>query len=127
MPDSDRAMLACVWLAAVSHEKQQLGGRDRFLILAGAAACRAGHLDVAERCRELTIAHNPLHILTRYASFPNALRSDDFATFLKQIERFCGYERAEHLLRELGIDADAPEDAETDRGVAALEVLSRIG
>eukprot|EP00913_Durusdinium_trenchii_P013378 g12559.t1 len=93
-------MLAYLTLARVSDEKQQANGRDRFRILAGVAACRAGCLDVAERCRELVIEGNPKHLLARFPTMPEALREPEFAPFLRQLERFCGYEQAEHFLRE---------------------------
>ena len=125
MPDHERAMLAYVNLAAISSQKRQLAGRDRFLILAGAAACRAGWLDVAERCRQLVLDHNGRHQVGRSASFADAMRSADFLQYLRQQERFCGYERAEFLLRELGIDAAAP--AGVDAGTHALGLLETAG
>lgn len=123
MPDHERAMLAYATLARISAEKQQLDGRDRFLILAGAAACRAGWLEVAARCRELVLAHNPHHLLAGHSSFPDAVRSDEFAPFLRQLERNCGYERAEHLLREVGIEPPVADMPELDAGRAALLLL----
>ena len=124
MADHERAMLAYVTLARISAEKQQLDGRDRFLILAGAAACRAGWLDVAARCRELVLAHNPHHLLGAHSSFPDALRSEEFDPFLKQLERNCGDERAEHLLRELGVEPLVADTPESDAGRAALRMLN---
>ena len=125
MHDHERAMLAYVKLADVSQQKQQLPGRDKFLILAGAAACRAGWLDVAARCRELVLSHNPHHLLREHDSFPDALRSAEFEPFLKQLERQCGYERAEHLLGELGIDpAVPPERRDASVGEYGLGLLS---
>ena len=124
MHDHERAMLAYARLAAISQQKQQLPGRDKFLILAGAAACRAGWLDVAARCRELVLGHNPQHLLGENASFPDALRSPEFEPFLKQLRRQCGYERAEHLLGELGIDPAVPaERDQTSAGDYALGLL----
>ena len=116
-------MLAYAMLARISAEKQQLDGRDRFLILAGAAACRAGWLEVACRCRELVLAHNPYHLLGRHSSFADALRSQEFSPFLKQLERNCGYERAEHLLRELGAGPAFADSSEADAGRATLRLL----
>ena len=125
MPDHERAMLAYVRLAALSQEKQQLGGRDKFLVLAAAEACRAGWPEVAERCRAMVLAHNSVHAIHRYATVADALRDDDFTTFLKQLERFCGHEKAEHLLNELEIEVDVPADRrEAGAGAFALELLS---
>jgi hypothetical protein len=104
MPDHERAMLAYAKLAEISHAKQQDQGRDKLLVLAGAEACLAGWPDVAARCREIIVAGHPSHILSRYATYADALRNEEFDSFLKSRRRFCSYERAEHLLRELGIE-----------------------
>src|SRR5262245_17208600 len=98
MPDHDAAMLAYVKLAGISQDRQQLGPRDKFLVLAGAAACRGSWPSVAERCRELILAHNPAHMVRRFATFAAAVEDGDFQTYLKQAERFCPYEKAEYLL-----------------------------
>ena len=125
MPDHELAMLAYVKLADLSHRKRQLLGRDKFLILAGAAACRAGWPKVSERCRELVICNNPLHLINKSPSFADALRDENFQPFLKQLERFCPYEKAEHLLRELGIDAGVPDSPQpVNSGQLALNLLS---
>ncbi len=109
MPDSEADMLAYLQLAALSTEKQQTLGRDRFLILAGAAACRAGYLDIANRCREIVLVTNPRHLIRKYASFAAALRSPDFEPLLKQLSRLCPPEQAEHLLQ-----SQQPESACTE-------------
>ena len=51
MDDHDAAMLTFVKLAGVSQSREQLGPRDKFLVLAGVAASRANHPAVAHRCR----------------------------------------------------------------------------
>jgi hypothetical protein len=122
MADHERAMLAYVQLADVSRERQQSLGADKFLVLAGAAACRAGWPDVAERCRCLVAADNPNHLVCKFPSFADAMRSSDFQPFLKQLERLIGYERAEHLLRELDLKPQPP--AETAVGTWCLGLLS---
>lgn len=125
MPDYERAMLMYARLAAISQDKQQLAGRDKFLILTGAEACRAGWPDVAARCRELVVANNPAHMLNRYETFPGALRDEEFGVFLKQLERFCTHEKAEHLLSELEISPDLPANyRDAGAGTFALDVLA---
>jgi hypothetical protein len=57
-----------------------------------AAACRAGWLEVADRCRQLVLEHNAAHRLGRHPTVAESLRHPDFAPFLKQLERLCGYE-----------------------------------
>jgi hypothetical protein len=124
MSNPDLAVVQYLELAKISQTKQQLAGRDRFLILAGIAACRAGWLDVAETCRRRVLEHNPRHLLSQWDTLPNALRSQDFATFLRQLERFCPVERAETLLTELGARVSLPEDV--DPKDLVLEQLAEI-
>jgi hypothetical protein len=101
MSNSDWAMIQYLELAKISQAQRQLAGRDKFLILAGVAACRSGLLDIAEACRDHVLKHNPHHLLGRWPSLPDALRSEDFAAFHHQLERFCGVEKAESLLAGL--------------------------
>jgi hypothetical protein len=109
MDDHDAAMLAFVKLAGVSQSREQLGPRDKFLVLAGAAASRGRHSAVARRCRELLLAHNSAHLLKRYATFETALEDDEFQTYLRQLARFCSYEKAEHHLSQLDISPKLPD------------------
>ena len=111
MPDHERAMLAYCKLAELSQQKRQLPGRDKFLVLAGAAACRAGWPEIAARCRSLILANNPAHQISRFGTFADALRDPGFGSLLKSRQRFCTYERAEHILQELAVDLDQPSDA----------------
>src|SRR5579864_3832327 len=103
------AMLAFVKLAGISQSRQQLGPRDKFLVLAGAAAIRAACPAVAQRCRELLLANNPAHMLKRYETMELALACDEFQVYLKQLSRFCSYEKAEHHLSQLDISPAIPE------------------
>lgn len=95
-------MLLYARLAAVAGQKHQPQGLVRFLILSGVAATRAGCPRLADRCQALIAAITPHHLVTRYASFAAALRDDDFQPFLRQLQRFCPVELAEHLLAQAG-------------------------
>ena len=106
-------MLAYAQLAALSQQKRQLPSRDKFLILAAAAGCRGGWPDVSERCRELVLSNNPAHLIKNSATFVESMRTPEFEQFLKQLERFCSGEKAEHLLTELGIDIPMPTANDT--------------
>jgi hypothetical protein len=119
----ESAMLAYVRLADVSQRKQQLIGRDKLLVLAAAAACRAGWIDVGQRCRELVLEHNPAHLIGSYPTAADAVRSSEFTPLLNRLERMCGYERAEFLVSELGLEPQ-PEDGAGDAGQIALSLLS---
>lgn len=125
MRNHELAMLAYSKLARISHEKQQFIGRDRFLILAGQSACRAGWLEIAEQCRDLVLRSNPRHLLSRADSFPAAIRDSDNDGFFSQVESFCPFEQAEHLLR-LNDCWDELEVADSGANLATAE-LNAIG
>ncbi len=110
MSSADLAVVQYLALAKISQARQQTSGGDRFLVLAAEAACRAGWLDVAERCRELVLKHNPHHLIGRWPAVADALRSEEFRPFFKQLERFCSVERAESLLSELNQNIVEEED-----------------
>jgi hypothetical protein len=119
------AMLAYVRLAEVSQRKRQLIGRDKLLVLAAAAACRAGWIDVGERCRQLVLEHNPAHLIGTFPTAADAIRSDNFTPLLNQLERMCGYERAEFLVSELGLET-RPEESDRTAGQLALSLLDPL-
>ena len=122
MYDHEVAMCVYVQLAVISGEKRQNQARDRFLLLAGIEACRAGWLEVAERCRELIVAENPGHQLHRHASMADALRDPEFKLIANRWGNYCPYEQAEHLLLQLGysLEGDQPERS---RGEWMLQLL----
>jgi len=123
MADHELAMLSFTRLARLSQEKQQAAGRDRFLVLAGRAACMAAFLDVAAACREVVLAANARHFLSGSASFPEALRQADQAGFFAALDRFCSFEQAEHLLRRQGMwfsDEERQDPATTASADLAL-------
>ncbi|MBS0260924.1 MAG: hypothetical protein JSS02_03125 [Planctomycetes bacterium] len=124
MDDHARAMLTFASLAGLSQSRGQLGPRDKFLVLAGVAACRGDFTTVATRCRDLVLHHNPVHLLKRFASFESALADEEFQAFLKQLARFCSYEKGEHLLAQLGVAIDVPHaGAASDPAERALQLL----
>lgn len=100
----ENAMLVYLKLAVVLHQRGQLAGRDKLLVLTGAEACRAGLLQQAEPCYELIRKNNPRHALSQYDSFLQAMKSEDFQVFLKRTEEHLPFEKAEFLLEEQGVD-----------------------
>ena len=126
MLDHEAAMVAFVKLAGISQSKQQLPQRDKFLLLAGSAACHAGWLNVAERCRQLVLNHNPRHLVGHSATLADALRDGEYQTYAKQLSRFCSYERAEHYLTQLQIAPGSPiPNARMSSGDYALLLLGK--
>ena len=121
----ERAMLAFVNLAVLSQQKKQMIGRDKFLLLAAASACRTGYAEVAARCRALVLSNNPAHLIGKSATVADAMRHPDFQPFLQQLERSCTYERAEHLLHGLGIEPPGTQDGDAiDSGALAMRQLT---
>lgn len=120
MAEPDLALSAYLRLAAISHERGQLLPRNKFLVLSGDAACREGLLRVAERCRALVTANSPAHLVGRYESFPAALKSAEFQTYLKQLRKFCSVERAEYLLAGQGEKLEPASEALSNHWLDAM-------
>jgi|GEM_PF-1280711 len=115
-----RLMLAFANLAAESLQKKQQQGELRFLLLAGAAACRGGYPNVTEQCYQRAVSINPHHLLAKYDSFADAMRSEDFLTLISRLDRFCTYEHAELLLEKINPNwQEVSGDVETQ----CLEIL----
>lgn len=94
-------------LAEISDRRGQMLPRNKFLILAGQIACTEGLLTVAERCRDVVLDNNSAHMLNRFESFADAMRSTEFQVYLKQLTKFCSMERAEYLLESNGVESTA--------------------
>jgi hypothetical protein len=125
MHDFETAMLIYAHLARVSAERRQRLAEDRFLLQAGAAACSAGWPEPAELCRRRVAGHNPAHLVARFETFAAAVRDPDFASLLKQLDRQCGFEQAEHLVAQLGIDIASERAAvDGDLGAFVLRLLA---
>lgn len=107
MADHDAAATAYLRLAVISHERSQSLQRNKFLVLGGMAALQAGRTPVAERCRQVVLSFSPAYILKRWPDLKTAFAAEEFQTYYKQLQRFCSYERAEHLLTGLGENTDA--------------------
>lgn len=110
MPNHDRFLWVYFQLAEISQQKKQFHPRDKFLILAGVEACRAGYLEIANRAREIILDHNSNHLLKKQTSFADAMRDEEFLHFVTSLEKsFCNREQAEHLLFQA---SGAPGDSE---------------
>jgi hypothetical protein len=108
MDDHERAMLTFAKLAGLSQDRGQLGPRDKFLVLAAVAATQGLHPRVAAHCRTQVLAHNPAHLLKRFETIERALSTEEFQGLLRQLAKFCSYEKAEHLLSQLGLAVEVP-------------------
>jgi hypothetical protein len=92
-------------------EKYQSSGearqRDVFLFLAADAAHSAGQAGEAERLRGRLLALSPHHLLRPYASFAEALRSNDIKEYLGDLRRQYPADHAQQLLKNRGTIAFA--------------------
>jgi hypothetical protein len=101
MPSADRLLLVYRELADW-HERQGLAQlRDRFLVLAAAAAFSAGWSDEAERLRQRLLRGTPHHLLRPFYSFAEAMHSADVQGYLDDLRRQYPLEKAEKLLDSL--------------------------
>lgn len=101
MRDHEAAMQVYVKLAVISDRVQQSQVCDRFLLLAAVEACRAGWPQVAARCRQRLVARNPSHLAHRHVTISDALRDAEFQQLVVRWERYCPFEKAEAMLRQL--------------------------
>lgn len=110
MRDHESAMKVYVQLAVISERKKQTQVRDRFLLLAGVEACRAGWLEVAACCHQKLISSNPAHQARLFTSLADGLRDANFQQLVAHWERYCPFEKAEAMLRQLNLPAREPTE-----------------
>ena len=120
MRDHEAAMTVYVQLAVISEQRHQSQVCDRFLLLAGVEACRAGWPEVAARCHARLIAANPAHLAARYTTIAEGLRNEDFQKLVARWERYCPFEKGEAMLRQLDLPAVQPSEASTGEQMLAL-------
>jgi hypothetical protein len=126
MLDHSAAMLAFIKLSGVSQSRRQLAQRDKFLLLAAAAAVEMGFDQIADRCRQLVLDHNPAHWIHRFESVAHALADPEYQIFHRRLKRFCSLERAEHYLTLLKIAPGLPgTEGHLSLGDYALLLLGR--
>lgn len=120
MRDHEAAMSVYVQLAVISDQKQQRQVRDRFLLLAGVSACRAGWPQVADRCHQKLVESNHAHLASRHATMADALRDEDFQHLVAHWERYCPFEKAEAMLRQLDLPTPIPTDVPVGDALVSL-------
>jgi hypothetical protein len=82
-------------------ERGQPQFRDRFLVLAAAAALADGDAAGAERIRQRLLDVNPHHLLKPYTSFAQAMRVSDVQTYVQEQQQDYPPDVARGLLRSL--------------------------
>ena len=104
MKDFQRHLFVYLNLAIARRRSMQVSDHDRLLVLASEAACELGLRPLAEYCRQMVLKNNPGHMIGRYSSVNDALASDDFQFFLRQVRRRFSIEYSETELDKLKID-----------------------
>lgn len=104
MPETSDELALYLHLARASEVRRRPLVRDKLLVLAGKAAVEMRLFLIAEHCRSKILAHNPGHILRNYPTMTAALEDEAFGVFFKRLAQAYPRERAEHMLRSLGIE-----------------------
>jgi len=120
MQNHNRAMYLFAQLAAISQEKQQLNQATEFLLLAGLEAVQADLPDLSARCRQLISINHPRHLVCKHDDLKTASEDPDFENFMKRLNKFCTFEKAEHLLQELELPTHCQDDADYALGTFAI-------
>jgi hypothetical protein len=120
MDDPRNDLILFLRLAQAYRNRLRMSDRDRALVLAGTLATMMQMPAIANFCRQLVLQNNHGHMLRKWASFAEALKHEDFGTYLAQVRRKLPTERAETLLSELQYECDVRrEDYPTDEAYAA--------
>lgn len=101
MPNVEQTIRIYEELAQVCDQQGQPQMHDRFLVLAADVALNAGKAAEAERLRLRLLKQNPHHLLKPFASFAEAVRSDDVRNYVRALRRSHPPESAEQLLQTL--------------------------
>ena len=105
-PRSERLAVLYLQLVGASTNRGSTATRDRLLLLAAVHASESGWIEEADTCRELVLSTSPHHLVGRFATFAEAMRSDDFQSLARQLHRQCPQEMAEHLATRQQVDVD---------------------
>ena len=91
-------------LAQASRLRRRPHVRDRLLVVAAAIAATMQLGRLAAYCRQLILDHNPHHLIGNWPTVLEALETEDFHSYLRQVQRRFPQERAERMLDSLGIE-----------------------
>ena len=105
-PRSERLAVLYLQLVGASPRRGPTDTRVRLLLLAALHASESGWTEEADTCRELVLSTSPHHLVGRFATFAEAVLSDDFQALARQLQRQCPQEMAEHLATRQQVDVD---------------------
>ena len=104
MSDAAERLGMYLHLARASQLRGRLHVRDRLLVLAAVVAAETKLTRIAGCCRRRILEHNSRHLIGRWPTLEVALQDEDFAHFLRHLQRRYPHERAERMLASLGIE-----------------------
>lgn len=100
----DPTLALYLHLARAAELRRKFLVRDKLLVLCAVLAVERELAGVAAFCRRKVLAHNPGHMLGRFATVEEALDDPAFLQLLAQLKRTYPREKAEHMLASLGIN-----------------------
>jgi hypothetical protein len=110
-------------LAQAAKLRRQPLVRDRVLLLAAVIAAQIDLAPIAAACREIILAHNRQHMISRWPTIAAALVEEDFQTLVNQLSTRYGPERVERLVEQLGIERGQERAAYASQGEFAAALL----
>ena len=121
--DPTREIVIFARLAQAFKNRLQMQDRDRALVMTGVCASMLEMEVIASFCRQLILKNNHGHMIRRFENFHEALRTEDFLTFLKQVRRKLPTEKAENMLVEFGYQCDVKRRDYSDPNVYIAAVM----
>ncbi len=121
--DPSRELVIFARLSQAFKSRRMMQDRDRALVMTGVCASMMQMREIATFCHQLILQNNRGHLLKRYESFEEALTTEDFVTFLKQVRRKLPTERAETRIEELGYHCDVRRKDYDDPDVYVAALL----
>ena len=112
-------------LARAAELRRQPLVRDRVLLLAAVIAAQIELEPIAAACREIILAHNPRHMVSRWATIGEALDQEDFQSLVNQLSTRYGPEYVERLVEQLGIERGNERAAYASDGEFAAALLGQ--
>ncbi len=104
MASADHLLGMYLHLARASRLRRQPLVRAKLLILASVQADEMGLDQIAALCRHRVLAQNPRHLVRRWPTVGEAVRTEAFQSHVKQLRRRYSPEKVEHMLASLGIE-----------------------
>jgi hypothetical protein len=104
MAEADQLLGMYLHLARASSLRGQPMVHVKLLVLAGVQAEEMGLAEISALCRHRILGHNSRHLVRRWPTLGEALATENFQGYLKQLRRRYSSEKIEHMMHSLGIE-----------------------